>query len=548
MHSFRCMKACPTINSIWTSFYFALTILSTPHTTTLRFGCSMNKIAFSRNNKTIVQFSFMKLTINVYFGLAIALFLTIAACNDSSVIGLDLVEDDQLNLQYSEDIPFQLTTVLGEPIRTYKIIEGSGGNFPVIVGSYLLGRLEDPTFGVAESSIYSELGLNIIRFDRGNADFMVDSAILVMPYTLSGFYGDTTEEVQVEVYEIIENLDVDRSYTSDERPLIGDTPIATYSFRPTPNTPYRFLDFQRGGVDTLISSFLRIPLDMSFAQRFVEADTSNFSSNTDFKQFLNGLHLKVNNASNTMMSFDLSIGDGGNPQDPGLVGGMYLYYDTLGTEGNPREYFFPFSPRSLFPITKFTAFSHDYTNTPIEKSLEDEEADLVYIQGMAGVNIKVTLPDLSELENTIINQARLQLTLIEEVGSDQIVSNKPPPEQLLLFERIGPNNYTLIEDFRVAARALGVRLTDAYGGNLVATGQDSTMRTYTISMSEHLQRIVKGEAENEIYIRVASTATQVFLQIQDVTKANRANWGIFGSDNNENERLRAKLMVTYTDL
>lgn len=487
----------------------------------------------------------MKFTINISLGLAVAFFMVFSACNDSSVIGLDLVEEDQLNVKYSEDIPFELTTVLGEPIRTYKVVPETG--LTIILGSYLLGRLDDPTFGVAEAAIYSELGLNIIPFERSEADLELDSMILVMPYNLAGFYGDTTEEVQVEIYEILEDLDSDRSYTSDATPLISDLPIATHSFRPTPRTFYEFLDFQRTGTDTLRSSFLRIPIDASFAQRFLEADTSNFSSNDNFMQFMKGLHLKVSNTSNTILSFDMSIGDGTNTSDPGLVGGLYLYYDTLNTDGIPREYFFPFSPRSNFATTKFTTFSHDYTNTPIEKSLEDTEADRVYIQGMGGVNVKLTLPDLTELENTIINQARLQLTLIEEGGSDQITGNTPPPEQLLLFERIGANDYQLITDFDVAALALGSRLTEAYGGNLVAN-QDSTLRTYTLSIAEHLQRVVKGEASNEIYIRVAPTANSIFIQTQDVTKANRANRAIFGSDNIEDDRLRAKFMVTYTDL
>ncbi|MEM1326612.1 MAG: DUF4270 family protein [Bacteroidota bacterium] len=473
--------------------------------------------------------------------MAIFLLSLFWACNDSSVVGLDLVEDEQINIQFTDGVPFELTTILGEPIETYK---AELGNIETI-NTMLLGRLEDPTFGTTEASLYGQLVLDLTTppgLDNDNLE--VDSIVLVLPYAPDGFYGDTTEEVTIEVYELLERLDENEDYTSADRPMIDESmPLASFQIKPRPRTAKNFLGYRNGTVDSLASTHMRIPLDKSLGERLLAVDTTVLRNDTLFLDFFKGLHIRMTNANNTMLGIDLSTED----ERFGIQSGIFFFYDTADSDENvPFEYFFPFTPLSRYPTVKFPTFEHDYTGTPIESSLDDETAERIYVQGGSGVDVKLTLPDLSILEGTIINQAKLELTVVQ-IG-DAINIDSPAPEQLLLFtER--DDQLELINDFEVGVLSIGGNLlATAVGGDLMVSERDSTLSGYSIFLSDQLQDIINGKADNELLLRVAPPINQSFRIRQDATKGKRINWAVLGSDNHPEERLRARLTVTYTDI
>jgi len=473
----------------------------------------------------------------------IALFLIVSvcflfACNDPSAVGLDLVQEDQINIQFRDDVPFSLTTAAAMPVKTY----ATGVN---AVNKYLCGELNDPVFGKSNASIYAELGLDLRLPDFSNPDLEVDSIILILPYDTDTFYGDTTDLITVEVYEIIEKLNSDQMYFSDQTAMIESNPLATYEFLPMPNTDIEFLDYRTGREETLQSSYLRIPLSNELGQRLLEQDTLIYKSDSAFVENFHGLHIRTTNAKNTMMSFELT---GSTVNDPGAQSGMYIYYDTLNTDGIPREYFFPFTPLTLFSPVKFMNFQHDYTNTPVAENIGDKPAneEVFYAQGMAGVNGKLEFPNLGDLQNTVVNQAKLELTLIDESPNP----NFPPAEQLILFYENQDGELDYISDFTVAAFAISDNLTRAFGGNLQPTAKDSTIQSYTVFMSNHFQEMINGDVGETIYIQIAPPPARIFTNFENpgATKANRASQVVLGSQNHPLEQFRAKFTLTYTKL
>ncbi|MEM8523243.1 MAG: DUF4270 family protein [Bacteroidota bacterium] len=472
----------------------------------------------------------------------IALFFIFAlaflfACNDPSTLGLDLVEEDQINIQFRDDVPFRLTTTTARPVETYT-------PFANAIDGYLCGVLNDPVFGKSDASIYSEFGLDFLLPDFGNPDLLIDSIVLVLPYDTATVYGDTTDLITIEVYEIIEKLNDGQSYFSDQEVMIAPEPIAIQTFLPKPNTDIQFLDYRQGREDTLQSAYLRIPLVNELGQRFLDQDTLIYQSDTSFTQNFHGLHIRTVNTQNTMMGFDLF---GLNVNDPGAQGGIYLYYDTLNTDGIPQEYVFPFKPQTRFNPVKFVNFQHDYTDTEVGKNIGDQPAneEVIYVQGMAGVNGQLEFPNFKDLGSIIVNQAKLELTLIDESPNPRF----PAAEQLLLFhEKDGKLDY--ISDFTVAALAIADNLTNAFGGDLEPTAKDSTIQSYTINLSNHFQEMIDGEVEEKIFIQISPKPFRIFTDYENpaATKANRANQIILGSENHSVEQFRAKFTLTYTNI
>lgn len=471
--------------------------------------------------------------------LIVALCL-LAACNDPSVVGLDLVEEDQINIQFRDDVPFTLTTGAAMPVETYP-----PGIVTNAMNSYLCGELNDPVFGKSSASIYAELSLDLLLPDFSNPDLEVDSIVLVLPYDIETFYGDTTDLITVEVYEIVEKLNSEQSYFSDQTVMVDPNPVAIYKFLPMPNTNIEFLDYRTGSEETLQSSNLRIPLSNELGQRLLEQDTLIYQSDSSFVENFFGLHIKTSIAQNTMMGFDLI---GVNANDRGAESGVYIYYDTLNTEGIPEEYFFPFSPLTFFNPVKFVNLQHDYTNTPVGENIGDKPAneEIIYAQGMAGVNGKLEFPDLSDLENIVVNQAKLELTLIDESTNP----NFPTPEQLIFFYEDEEGELDYISDFTVAALAVADNLTSAFGGDLRPTAQDSTLQTYTVLMSNHFQEMIDREVGETVYIQIAPNPLRIFTDFANpaATKSNRAGNVVLGSENHPMEEFRAKFTLTYTEL
>ncbi|MEM6696885.1 MAG: hypothetical protein AAF599_00715, partial [Bacteroidota bacterium] len=87
----------------------------------------------------------------------------IFACNDPSVVGLDLVEEDQINIQFRDDVPFELTTGEAMPVETFTL-------GPNAMNGYFCGELNDPIFGKSKASIYAEVGLDLVLPDFSNPD------------------------------------------------------------------------------------------------------------------------------------------------------------------------------------------------------------------------------------------------------------------------------------------------------------------------------------------------------------------------------------------
>ncbi len=466
------------------------------------------------------------------------------ACNDASVIGLEVVENEQVDVQVKEDIPFILSTIPGDSLQVFS---------PILrLNNYFCGEMIDPIFGNTSASIFSELalGVNSPPFVQSSLGFEIRAIYLLLPYRADAVYGDTTETYSIEVFRMRERMNRNTTYFSDQTfQIFEERALGELTFQPRPltqNSTYLASVSQTASVN-----YLQVPLTDAFGDLLLQLDTTVYANDSTFIDFFNGLHIRMKTPTNGMLSFNLND----------LNAGVHMIYDTIAPfdldATRTRDYFFPFTSSRGVRTAKLVNFKHNYDGTPVQVALEEEgdnKQAFAFLQGMTGTNIKVVFPNLADLKGLVVNQAILELPVVELPNSksdiftpiEQIVAFKRVSEQeAVLFNQLIPfRGVRLIDDFELAARA-STNVGRIFGGNLI-TKSDNSSKVYAINISSIFQKIIDGEVPNEIILQGAPPADIEFIFAQELSKLDRASRTIIGTPNHQKNK--AKLILVSTKI
>lgn len=420
-------------------------------------------------------------------------------------IGLPLLPgEDLLNALFTDSATLITHTVKDDSLRTDELTLQP------------LGNLNDPIFGITRASIFTQLSLPKANPSFG-ANPVLDSAVLSLVFNASQLYGDKTNPVpqKFEVYEVSEMMYKDSGYFSDDAlqyyttQQIGSATVIPMSDPATDSVQ----------VDTLkYPPHIRIRMDKNLFQHFIDTNsplgyTSSYSSNASFQNKFRGIYIKSPTVHNT--------GEG-----------AILYID-LTHSFSRLTLFYHNSTDTLLHYThfsidknacaRFSRYEHDYAmspdilnqiNTPVTV-----QSDKVYVQPMAGLRVKITLPYLMDFfkdEKVAINKAELILPV--DAGTVDSVFTAHPK----LVATIGDSTLHILPDFFEGSAY--------FGGDY-----DATRKEYRFNIARYIQQILNGTRKNEgLYI--ITNARQ--------TTANRVQL-IGGSKNFGN---RARLKITYTPL
>jgi hypothetical protein len=364
------------------------------------------------------------------------LFLFMAVgCDNSEEVGLNLTSPNE-RFRYIIDSSAMVTaTTLRQDSLTSEKRTAS-----------MLGCMNDPVFGRSTAHLLTQLRLSSNDVDFGESP-VLDSAVLLMKY--QSWYGDTTTQQDIRVYELSQDLYFDSTYYSnmDINGFYDPTsPIATFSYQPLPSQ------------DSVL-----IRLSDSFGQKILEVDTSYLTDNTTWLTFFRGLYLEAQpvEQDGSIISFNFT---GGNSR-------LTLYYHNAANDSLSYEVIINSN------CTWINLFHHDYSLSAIEPQINDSLYDHpeVFIQGMAGTrtHLKLTLPDtlLSIINSGIaINRAELVFTLADDPAPSIFAT----PKSLRVFNARTDWTNEYIEDL-----ALG----EAYYGGVL----DSTTGTYHFNIGRHVQ-------------------------------------------------------------
>ncbi|MEN0005421.1 MAG: DUF4270 family protein [Bacteroidota bacterium] len=440
---------------------------------------------------------------------ATLLLLLIHACSDPTLVGSDLLDSDRITVEFTDTIRVVARTTRGDSVRTY------APNFDSQINTYLFGDMSDPVFGRSVSSIYFQPLPEVSNPDF--FDIRIDSVILVLPYDTNAFYGNTEAVFGMDIFELDEIVDRSQEFYSDQTFLTKSTPITSVDFQPKRDS-LAVVDFP--GMDgepdsTSYPAHLRIPLGIEFGQSLTRLDPSVYARDSIFVEFFNGIHLRPTTSNEGMLSFDLKNS---------TLAGIHLYY--VKDDSIPRQ----FQYRLLSGSGKLTNFEHDYSGSPVEDFIDDENAgeSFLFVQGMAGTDVTLEFPDLSDFkEDVIVNQAILEVTVAD--FSDDPEGIFDPCEELILSKRNEDGGLELIDDLQLIVTR-GLSREDLFGGQLEEVEDTGTL-IYTMNLSGHFQNILDGVEPNQLIISV-------------FPRPERANRSIlFGTAHPENA-INLKLAIT----
>lgn len=438
---------------------------------------------------------------------SIIALLIVGACNKSSQLGADLFDGEKLNLKFSDTlITVRAESENPDSVTAFNFRTASISTFSLLP----LGKMYDPVFGITEARINGNFtnSASLFTLDTtAGVSYTLDSVVFVMAYNAADTYGDTTQQQKVSLYR----FDATESITSNfantytnKKYKTEATPLGSLTFKPTPNTHVKRTD------TTYFKPHISFRLKDDFGKALI--DTTNYKSyKDDIGKYFRGFELRAEQTTNAMMSFN--IGDDST--------GIILHYRKKG-DTVALQYRFPFSS------TSHPYFNHNYSTGTINKYFNGKKTaagdSLLFVQGMAGPNVKFEFPNLKQqLGTAAVNRAELEFTIVED-STDKYL----PIEQFILTTSTG----VLVSDLT----RTGTTSVVEFGGGIVT--EAGNLRRYKCNISQHLQNMLYGRAGTILYL-VPDNGRGTTPNIQGTTR----RVVLYGTGH---PKYRAKLNLYYT--
>ncbi|MEO6039428.1 MAG: DUF4270 family protein [Saprospiraceae bacterium] len=388
------------------------------------------------------------------------------ACNKPTPFGEDLLNGEAGNYDFTDTLAVRCYME-----REDSVITSSSANY------YLCGELNDPIFGKSSSELFTQLRLDNLDPGFDPATMTVDSVVMYMRYSTAGIYGDTLQPQTLRVMRLNEVIQWDKNYFSDDELAAGAEIGRVDNFLPKPRKP-----------DSLFSAttkapYLRIRLDDSFGNELLNMDSITTATDTAFWRSLRGLKIVTSAGAaspGAMLSFNL---------EDGAYSLVRLYYSQHDTTHKVFDYFFA-------GVKKFSHYTHDYTGTVAGQQIGQPGDNLLYVQSMQGIRVRMEFPTLNTLDNLIVNKADLEFTVATVPNDLPLLF---PAEQTILTQIRGDTTFIFTSD---VLYSLGSTLSEGFnrfGGypeTEIVNGVSLTR--YHLSLSAVLQKMVDDDTATDL--------------------------------------------------
>jgi hypothetical protein len=348
-----------------------------------------------------------------------------------------------------------------------------------------LGSINSPSFGMTDAAIYTEFRMPSSDVEFGESA-IADSIILTL--TLNDYFGDTTSTLNVNVYEMLEQI-----ITSTTDSLGEDSTITYYSSQEF-ETNNSILGSLSLSPEPEANSTINIVLNNELAQSFLDADASNFEDNSAFQDFFNGLYIATEQVATLGVLLELDLLDEKSK--------MTIYYHN--TESDSLTYDFQINSNA----DRMTKWSHDYSSTAIESLIGEDDLETTYIQGGAGLRTYLTIPSLESLKdsNYVIHKAELTLPYFFS-GNDSLFNI---PNKLGLA---AVNNDGKLE---VLTEDQNIQGSSYFDGNA-----NVLEKTYTFNIARYVHKVIEEGYTNKLalYVPASVLNPESVLLSNDSTKA-----------------------------
>ncbi len=414
--------------------------------------------------------------------------MLIFSCQSKTNIGHGILpEDDIINAEIIDTFSLSVYTLSMDTINT------SG------VSELLLGEYTDPIFGYSKASFVCQYGLAEYPTFSQESDHVADSAVLtlILDTVNLNYYGNIETAHTIQVYRLEDDLDSDTIYYGN-------------------HDPSEFVTGTLLGETTLIidpeSDSVKITLNESLAEEFLDAENDVFTSSENFINFFKGIYIKseCENNDGAILKFNICSES---------VLRIYFHYDDGTTTGDGLE--FKVTP-NVSSTVRFNMFEHDYTGVAFEENIDNEEDpqdSVAYLQTMGGLRTKINIPhieSLKDLGDIVIYRAEL---IIKTAPSEDFEESSYPAIEKLLLTGYSPEyEYYLLSEYISGTSYLGENYSDG---------------EYRFDIAGYLQNIIDGSTENNgLYL--FSAAGNKYFNRSVITTGNHSE--------------KMKLYITYTKL
>ncbi len=439
-----------------------------------------------------------------FWGFCVAVLISASlftSCNQASLIGADIIPtEDNINVAYTDTLSLRATTVREDSVKVY---DPSPSLQP---SRHLLGHVNDPEFGIYTSNIYTQLELLTTSPEFEGAT--LDSIVLVLAYSPKGHYGDLSKPFNLKVFEVTEDMEETSIYYSDQEFATASALLGEKTFIPAP------LDSVL--IDTnYVQPHIRIPLDNALGERFLNVtDSTVYQSDAFFTDYFKGLKIVGNDGNNdAIIAFNL-LSAWSNVEI------HYTIQDTIQKV---------FGLRAKSGSTKTMNFTHDYSAAPVLSFIDNTTLgdSLVFVQSLEGLNVKIEMPYIDEINNILVNKA----DLVVQVAQDANSTIYPIPEQLILLRKNSNGEFIFIEDI-----AVSISRTSSFQGSFGGQSEENaaSIMEYSMNISSHLQDMIDGSLDNSD------------LYLTTYPKSGEPNRLIIGGT--KHSQYKMKIQLTYTKL
>jgi hypothetical protein len=425
---------------------------------------------------------------NLFSIIFITIILFTLGCSKSTEVGLDLFDEDQVGVLLIDTLKINATTVRQDSVPS--------PDYTNLLRPYPSGNFNDPIFGRTEAGFYMQM-VPATSFDgRKLIGATIDSVVLSLKYdTLS--FGDITSSRAVAVYRMTEEL-LKQTYfsnktfatESNQLTFDGNAKVFIPRIKNKASDSVQILSYLSDTAKLKLAPHLRIRLTNDLGKEIL-ADTTALKKADDFKKVLKGLYIKPTSEDKGLIAFLLNKADN--------------FSTSFNTQTNLNIYFRDNTgKKNIFVLyadvtnavksVKFVAQPSTILSQAINNPAIGDS--ILYIQGMNGPDIKVTLPHVKTLagQNLIVNKGELEMFI--KPTPDAYIT---PPQLIIRKTNIG----AFSKDDAIADVVLAGNVSATYrafgGKPEKVTINGETLLKYTFNVSAHLQQMIDNASMSDSF-------------------------------------------------
>jgi len=477
--------------------------------------------------------------------LLISLFV-LGACTNPSGIGLDVDPEDEIVGVLTDTLTLQLTTLKDDSARSSSF------------GQTAFGWFDDPVIGKTVADLALAIG-KPTTVPRIRLDAEIDSVILVLPYGIDEYFGDTiSPSFTLQVRQLNEAY-TDGNYSSKQwsvrEQVIGTKAIGRFAYKLKDTVQVtKHID----GKDSVIKDIpqLRIALSPEFFKNlFSESvDSATLATDTSFNNYVKGLYLSVD--ENAMTSVGGLVTFRGISNTTGIE---LTYRQSNGKEGDEAgidtvRAFLPTTIQDSYSGATYQRLTSSIKRTytaDVQAQLDNPDVgyERAYLQAPAGLRSRLRIPYIDALKGRNIAVNKAELVVYVDNGAAESGFDLHAPRLTLYREDIAGQRQPIPDgdsrtsgsSFAGDGRSLWYRYGNwrAFGGEM-----DNSKKRYVFHLTSYIQDLLLGKINSpEFFIAPAAASDNGVPYYPVLNTGSRA---VIQHGNADAPGLKMKLNIYYT--